>query len=68
MSKPKNGPWGDPFELEGGNAHLEHWEPVAEEAVEKYLGEAHEALSRLYNKAHKRGKQVKSAKRGESWH
>jgi hypothetical protein len=63
-----NDVWGDPYELEEGAVHLpNNWKIAPDEDIAKYLDEAHEALSRLYNKTHKRKKVNKSQRRGESW-
>ncbi len=47
------------------NISYEPIHPIVEETV--YLDEAHEALSKLFTKANKRGKQMRGVRRKDAW-
>lgn len=52
------------------HSHLmdEDYDPVETEEVAEVLDEAHEAMSRLFQKTSKRNKEVRGLRRQDAWH
>lgn len=73
MSKRRRTFWDDEtFEFRGANTipadlGADIAEPLLETEDTEFLEEAHEALSRLFNKTNKRAKQLKGIRRKDAW-
>ncbi len=71
MTKRRRNIWDDQAYEVSNNPRMGHMSDLVEmddaPVNTEFLEDAHEALSKLYNKTHKRAKQMKGVRRKDAW-